>query len=75
MVGRVVIAEVTTPSLGVGYEVATALHLGKPTLCIYRQGTAVTRLITGNPSPHITVQSYSTEKEALRLIDGFLEAI
>lgn len=69
----VVVAEVTTPSLGVGYEVATALHLGKPTLCIYRQGTAVTKLITGNTSPYITVQTYTTEEEALSLIDAFLK--
>jgi nucleoside 2-deoxyribosyltransferase len=30
----VVVAEVTSPSLGVGYEIAEALHLGKPVLCI-----------------------------------------
>jgi hypothetical protein len=29
------IAEVSTPSHGVGYEIALALHLGKPVLCCY----------------------------------------
>merc|ERR1711862_215490 len=33
----VVVAEVTNPSLGVGYEVGRAVELGKPVLCLYRQ--------------------------------------
>jgi nucleoside 2-deoxyribosyltransferase len=33
----VVIAEVTTPSLGVGYEIAKAEGLNKPILCLYRK--------------------------------------
>lgn len=32
----IVVAEVTTPSLGVGYEIATAVHLKKPVICLYR---------------------------------------
>lgn len=32
----VVVAEVTTPSLGVGYEIGRAVTLGKPVLCCYR---------------------------------------
>jgi nucleoside 2-deoxyribosyltransferase len=32
----VVVAEVTTPSLGVGYEVGKASEQGKPVLCLYR---------------------------------------
>ncbi len=34
------VAEVSTPSHGVGYEVAYALSLGKPVLCVYRTGAA-----------------------------------
>ena len=30
-----VIAEVSVPSLGVGYEIGRALHFGKPVLCLY----------------------------------------
>jgi nucleoside 2-deoxyribosyltransferase len=33
-----VIAEVTVPSLGVGYEIGRALHFGKPVLCLYHTG-------------------------------------
>src|SRR3989338_5373851 len=32
----VVVAEVTTPSLGVGYEIAKAEEMGKRILCLYR---------------------------------------
>ncbi len=34
----VIIAEVTTPSLGVGYEIGRAAALHKPILCLYRGG-------------------------------------
>jgi nucleoside 2-deoxyribosyltransferase len=30
-----VIAEVTVPSLGVGYEIASAINLGKPVYCFF----------------------------------------
>ena len=30
------VAEVTTPSLGVGYEIATAIGWHKPVLCLFR---------------------------------------
>jgi len=32
----VMVAEVTHPSLGVGYEIGRAVELGKPVLCLYR---------------------------------------
>jgi hypothetical protein len=33
---HVVIAEVTQPSLGVGFEIARAVTLNKPVLCLFR---------------------------------------
>ena len=33
----VLVAEVTTPSLGVGYEIASVLNLGKPVIALYRE--------------------------------------
>jgi CheY-like chemotaxis protein len=69
----VVVAEVTSPSLGVGYEIAEALHLGKPVLCIYRDGTALTKLLTGNTKPGIVVLAYASEAELLSAVDAFLE--
>ena len=32
----VLVAEVTTPSLGVGYEIGRAVEWGKPVICLYR---------------------------------------
>jgi nucleoside 2-deoxyribosyltransferase len=32
-----VIAEITNPSLGVGAEIADAVHLGIPVLCVYKR--------------------------------------
>ena len=46
-----VVAEVSTPSHGVGYEIAVALQLGKPVLCCHKDGVAVSKMITGNDSP------------------------
>lgn len=69
-----VVAEVSTPSHGVGYEIAYALSIGKPVLCCYRQGVPVSKMITGNQSAGLTVRSYATEQEAIDLIDAFLDA-
>jgi nucleoside 2-deoxyribosyltransferase len=52
------IAEVSTPSLGVGYEYGLAVQLGKPVLCVYRSGVRVSKMITGNP-PNLTVAMYA----------------
>lgn len=46
----IVIAEVTTPSLGVGYELGYAEMLKKRIVCIYRniEGKQVSRMVLGN---------------------------
>ncbi len=72
---EVMIAEVSTPSMGVGYEIATALHLGKPVLCLYRQDSTVSKMILGNTEPNIGVKAYNTPEELLSLIDGFLSGL
>jgi 2'-deoxynucleoside 5'-phosphate N-hydrolase len=68
---HILIAEVSVPSHGVGYEVAFALGLGKPVLCLYQQGRKVSKMITGNPDPKLTVASYETVEGAVRLARGF----
>ncbi len=67
------IAEVSTPSHGVGYEIALALTLGKPVLCLYRQGARVSKMLTGNTEPGITVRHYQDEGQALKLVEEFLK--
>lgn len=69
------IAEVSTPSLGVGYEVALAVQLGKPVLCVYRSGVRVSKMITGNPAPRLTVAEYSSEADVDERVDAFLMAV
>lgn len=66
------IAEVSTPSHGVGYEIALALSLGKPVLCLYRQGKRVSKMITGNDHPAMRHAPYEDETAAVTIICDFL---
>ena len=68
----VVIAEVSNPSLGVGYEVCQALRLKKPTLCLFQIDIFVSRIIIGNTSPYITLGEYKDTAMLIHLIDKFL---
>ena len=69
------VAEVSTPSHGVGYEIAYALGRGKPVLCCYRRGTRVSKMITGNDSPGLVVRDYADLAEAVEIIDVFLAGV
>lgn len=69
------LAEVSTPSHGVGYEIGYALALGKRVLCLYRQGLKVSKMILGNPHPQLTVHSYETPEQAVQLLSTYLENI
>jgi len=69
------LAEVSTPSHGVGYEIAYALGLGKPVLCCYRRGTRVSKMIIGNDSPGLVVRDYADLGEAVEIIDVFLAGV
>ena len=53
------IAEVSNPSLGVGYEICYALTIGKPVLCLYDEEIFLSRMITGNTMPRLSVKAYS----------------
>lgn len=71
----VLIAEVSVPSHGVGYEIAFALGIGKPVLCIHEQGRKVSKMISGNPDPALATKSYSTLEEAISVAKTFLRGI
>ena len=66
------VAEVSTPSHGVGYEVAYALSLGKPVLCIYQEGQAISKMISGNSHPKIQVYPYRNADHAIAIVHSFL---
>ncbi|MBQ6285332.1 MAG: nucleoside 2-deoxyribosyltransferase [Bacilli bacterium] len=44
----ILVAEASTPSLGVGYEIAYAESLNKQIICIYDENTNLTAMIRGN---------------------------
>lgn len=71
----VLIAEVSKPSLGVGYEIACALNLNKPVLCCYRQGASISKMITGNTNPTIMVYSYQDTQGVIGVIRAFLSQV
>ncbi len=67
------LAEVSTPSHGVGYEIGYALALGKRVLCLYRKGRKVSKMILGNPHPQLTVHTYENPDQAVQLLFTYLE--
>lgn len=70
-----VIAEVTNPSLGVGYEIAKAEEWGKPILALFRESgeRKLSAMIDG--SPYLTVVRYEEIDEAKLAIDQFIQAL
>lgn len=71
---QLVVAEISTPSLGVGYEIGFALNLRKQVLALYQKDLFVSRMIIGNPDPNLTVRQYKTDDEWKTIIDDFLQA-
>jgi nucleoside 2-deoxyribosyltransferase len=69
------VAEVSTPSHGVGYEVAFALSLGKPVLCIYQENQTVSKMLSGNSHPCIQVNQYCNTEHAIELMRSFLSRV
>lgn len=69
------IAEVSTPSHGVGYEIALALILKKPVLCCYQQGRKVSKMITGNDMPTLQLFAYANQDELLGKVQQFVSGV
>ena len=69
----VVIAEISVPSLGVGYEIAKATENGKRVLCLYRpqDGKRLSAMISG--SKDVINAEYRTLDEAKEIIDDFFK--
>ena len=71
----VLVAEVSSPSLGVGYEIGLVEALGKPILCLYRkqEGRRLSAMIGGNRK--LKIVEYDREEEALNAMDDLIDAI
>ena len=69
----VIVAEVTCPSLGVGYEIGRAIEQGKKIICLFRQqdGRRLSAMIAG--SKDLTVREYKNLESAKEVIDDFFE--
>lgn len=67
------VAEVSTPSHGVGIEVMVALSAGKPVLAIAHAEARVSRLLSGLPG--LTLARYSSHNQAVALVGAFLQRI
>jgi nucleoside 2-deoxyribosyltransferase len=69
-----IIAEVSIPSLGVGYEIAHALDRKIPVLALYDGKYApISAMITGNNSSYLSVKEYSSIPQLHNRIAVFLE--
>ncbi|MFX1282830.1 MAG: nucleoside 2-deoxyribosyltransferase [Promethearchaeota archaeon] len=71
----IMIAEVSIPSLGVGYEIATALNLNKPVLAVYEGNRVISAMILGNTSPNLTLHSYNSIPKLLFQITNFIKTV
>ena len=71
----IVVAEVTTPSLGVGYELGIAEKLQIPILCLFRaeMGKILSAMIQGNTS--FTCREYKKLIEAKKWINAFIYSL
>lgn len=69
------VAEVTTASLGVGYEIGRAVDAAIPVLCLYRQqpGKKLSAMISGNQQ--IQVNNYSTVEEVKQILEKYFRKI
>ena len=68
------VAEVTTPSLGVGFEIAKATEWGTRVLCLFRPtaGRVLSALIAG--SDRVTVREYQSAADVKAILDQFFKA-
>lgn len=70
----VLIAEISVPSLGVGYEIAKAEELGKKILYFckkFEDGSKLSTIIEGNSN--LIIKEYSDLEEVFQKIDEFFK--
>lgn len=67
----ILVAEVTTVSMGVGYEIGRAVAAGKKILCLFRPGSGknISAMVSG--CDDLTLENYTTMEEAKTAIQKF----
>src|SRR3989344_3246845 len=68
-----IVAEVTTPSLGVGYEIARAESKSKKILCLYRPTPKkeLSAMIAGNKK--LEIVRYTSLEELKKILENFFK--
>ena len=69
------IAEVTIPSIGVGYEICSGLGMGLPVLCVHKQEANVSAMLLGNSDKNMIVEEYINDEQLENIISGFVDFI
>jgi len=71
----VVVAEVTMPSLGVGYELARAEEMKKPVLCLFQKNTSqkLSAMIAGDA--YFKVEQYESEQDLVVILERFFSSV
>ena len=66
----IMVAEVSTPSLGVGYEIAS--FEGKPILCLVKEsvGKNLSSMISGNPN--LEIKKYETVSDIKKILEDVI---
>jgi len=72
LAARAIVAEVSVPSHGVGYEIGFALNAGKPVLCLFQEGRKISKMISGNSHPQLQVMANRDSSHAIALMRKFL---
>ena len=72
---NIIIAEVTNPSLGVGYEIGRAIQYNKKIMCLYREleNTKLSAMISG--SDKVINIKYNNFEDLKLLIDKHIKKI
>ena len=70
-----VVAECSTPSLGVGYELGSAHALGLPVYILYRprESRRLSAMVSGNRG--FTLLPYGSREEALAAVNRILDEL
>lgn len=65
----IIIAEVSTPSLGVGYELGQAESMNKPIYCLYRktEGKRLSAMLAGNSK--LQINEYSSLQDVKKIFE------
>jgi nucleoside 2-deoxyribosyltransferase len=66
------LAEVSYPSTGLGFEIATGLNLGKKVLAVAQKDAKVTRMILGIQDPNFKIIRYASVGDILIFLKQYL---